>query len=155
MTQIMSRFQSFLIVGQKLSRREETIAQAKHFDIDLGKISPDIFIIAPQTSRYDGLGHISIEQIRDLKKHIYQKPISQKVKFILIETAERLTVEAQNALLKILEEPPKGTIIILEAKEKSQLLPTIVSRVVVKRTRLWPPSGKSEFNIMEEKDFIK
>lgn len=118
-------FQSYLIIAlHSQSARQETIKLAKSFDIDLNKTSPDTFFIKAQKIE------ISIDQIRELKSHIYQKPVEYQYKFVVIENAHNATVEAQNSLLKLLEEPPSHAIIVLEAKNKSQLLPTITSRVV-------------------------
>ena len=108
----MSLFQSYLIVGPSNQRRIQTEILAKSLEIDLKKVSPDIFIIAPQNQS------ISINQVRDLKRHIFEKPVSSKYKFVIIEDAQKLTHEAQNALLKILEEPPESAIIVLEAKNE-------------------------------------
>ncbi len=116
--------QSYLVLGDSQKRREKTAKLLKETGINIAKVSPDLFFIAPEKTK------ISIEQVRNLKSHIFQKPVSLPYKIIVIEEAEKLTVEAQNALLKILEEPPKSAVIILGAKEKSQLLPTILSRVV-------------------------
>ncbi|EKD57186.1 MAG: hypothetical protein ACD_57C00386G0005 [uncultured bacterium] len=125
----MSLFQSYLIIGEASQRRIQTETLAKNLGIDLKKVSPDIFIIAPQDQS------ISISQVRDLKAHIFEKPVKSKYKFIIIESAHNLTVEAQNALLKILEEPPDCAIIVMEAKTRQDLLPTILSRVVIKRSQ--------------------
>ena len=125
----MSLFQSCLIIGEASQRRIQTETLAKNLGIDLKKVSPDIFIIAPQDQS------ISISQVRDLKAHIFEKPVKSKYKFIIIESAHNLTVEAQNALLKILEEPPDCAIIVMEAKTRQDLLPTILSRVVIKRSQ--------------------
>ena len=54
----------------------------------------------------------------------------------IIWQAERLTIEAQNALLKTLEEPPRHTRIILEAQSLDALLPTILSRCLVTRLEI-------------------
>lgn len=123
-------FQSYLICGPQAVVRAKTTELAQSLGIDLGKVSPDIFIISPIRNS------VTIDQIRDLKRHIFQKPVSQKYKFILIEAAEKLTDEAQNALLKILEEPPPHAILVLEAKNKESLLPTIRSRVLIKQVSL-------------------
>ena len=123
----MTQFQSYLIQGLKEARRRKTLALAKLLSIDLEKRSPDLFIISPQNK------YISIDEIRDLKRHLFQKPIKDKFKFILIESAEKLTIEAQNALLKILEEPPPHAIVVLETSDKSHLLPTITSRTIIQR----------------------
>lgn len=121
----MADFQSYLIVGpnQKL-QREETEKIAARLKIDLKKVSPDIYLIEPTKQE------ISIDQIRQLKGHIFQKPVQYSHKFVVITDAHKTTLEAQNALLKILEEPPKHAILVLEAKNKALLLPTIISRTV-------------------------
>lgn len=68
-----------------------------------------------------------IEKSRQIKEWIATKPLAQK-KVVFIHNAEKLTVEAQNALLKTLEEPPLGSIIILSTQKGSLLLPTVLSR---------------------------
>lgn len=120
----MSTFQSYLVLGKGKRRREKTIFLAKSLGISFDFVSPDVFIISPQKN------HVTIDQIRELKSHIFEKPIAQKFKLVVIEDAHGATPEAQNALLKILEEPPLGVIIVLEAQSKSPLLPTLVSRLI-------------------------
>ena len=70
---------------------------------------------------------IKIAQIRELQSDIIIKPHS-KYKIYVINHAEKMTVESQNALLKTLEEPPEYAIIILITNNKESLLPTIKSR---------------------------
>jgi DNA polymerase III subunit delta' len=74
---------------------------------------------------------ISIEDVRELQKFMQLKTIgkSRIRRAVIIEQAEHLTTEAQNALLKLLEEPPADTIIILTASHVRALLPTIRSRI--------------------------
>jgi hypothetical protein len=129
----MSRFQSYLFVGDEAPRRKATLVLAKSLGINLKKPSVDIYLISLQKPLPAGRqGHLSIDQIRQLKKHIFQKPIHFSFKFVIVEQAQLLTDEAQNALLKILEEPPKQAIIVLEATDEKRLLPTIRSRVLIK-----------------------
>lgn len=126
----MSLFQSYLITGPSNdSIREKTTKLARQHNIDLSKSSPDIFFIKPVKNS------IIIDQIRELKTHIFQKPLKEKFKFIVIEEADTAKAEAQNALLKILEEPPTHAIIALESKNATGLLPTITSRVVIIRAK--------------------
>lgn len=73
-------------------------------------------------------GSIGVEIIRKLQEKIFLKPFQSKEKVIIFEKAQNLTIEAQNALLKILEEPPAHTYIILCAFQEDILLPTILSR---------------------------
>ncbi len=72
---------------------------------------------------------IGIEQIRRLQSDLVLKaanPTGQRI--ILVDEAGKLTVEAQNALLKVIEEPPESTVIILAASDPERLLPTVRSR---------------------------
>lgn len=71
---------------------------------------------------------ISIDQIRELKKEIAYKPYDSDHKIYIIESAEKLTKQAANSLLKTLEEPPSFATIILLVEDSGKLLPTLVSR---------------------------
>lgn len=75
--------------------------------------------------------NISIDQIRELIVFLNTKPVYSKVKIVIVSKAQTLSEEAQNALLKILEEPPNESIIVLCVDHKKNLLPTIVSRCKV------------------------
>ena len=83
--------------------------------------SPDFINIYPDGSS------IKIAQIRKLQTDIIIKP-HKKYKIYIINQSEKLTVEAQNALLKTLEEPPEYVIMILITSNKAALLDTIKSR---------------------------
>ncbi|MFZ2513783.1 MAG: AAA family ATPase [Candidatus Saccharimonadales bacterium] len=80
------------------------------------------------TSENDKIG---ITNIRDLQQFVsLQIPSKRQIgRVILIDDAHTLTREAQNALLKLLEEPPKQTILLLVSSRSRLLLPTILSRV--------------------------
>jgi len=81
---------------------------------------------------------IPIEAVRALEGFLAHKVPGQGKRVVLIENAHLLTTEAQNALLKTLEEPPANTQLILTALSERSLLPTVVSRThVVPITR--PP----------------
>ncbi len=71
---------------------------------------------------------LKIDSLREIARFAYEKPYISKHKLIIIDQAETMTVEAQNSLLKILEEPPESAKIILVSNDKNLLLPTIVSR---------------------------
>jgi DNA polymerase-3 subunit delta' len=75
---------------------------------------------------------IGISEIREINKNVFLKPIESKFKVYIIKNSEKLTEQAQNALLKILEEPPKNTVFILLCMNSRLLLPTVLSRLVVK-----------------------
>ena len=86
--------------------------------------SPDHLTIEPETVT----SSIGIKEIRNLKSWAKMKPFQATLKTALIKKAQNLTVEAQNAMLKILEEPTKATIIVLTTDNAKNLLPTIISR---------------------------
>jgi len=96
--------------------------------IPLGKLAsyPHYALVVP-----DERGTISIESIRNLARFLQLKTIGTAPlrRTIIIEHADALTTEAQNAYLKLLEEPPADTLLIMTASNVRALLPTIRSRV--------------------------
>lgn len=74
---------------------------------------------------------ISIEDIRDLKHFLHLKTTGKEEvrRVIIIEDAHMMTTEAQNALLKLLEEPPEDTRLILTLTQLQRILPTVSSRL--------------------------
>jgi len=74
---------------------------------------------------------MGIEDVRNIQKTILLKPFRGKTKAVILNVYENITTEAQNALLKILEEPPNNTIIIITLAKKELVLPTITSRCKV------------------------
>jgi DNA polymerase-3 subunit delta' len=83
---------------------------------------PDVIIVKPSGA------FIKIDQVRSLRKQLRFAPIERGRRVIIINDAQTMNAEASNAILKILEEPPNDTHIILTASQTTDLLPTIVSR---------------------------
>ncbi len=71
---------------------------------------------------------IKIDQVREIQRETQFKSYSGKGRVYLLSQAELLTPEAANCLLKVLEEPPPGTVFLLTANNPYRLLPTILSR---------------------------
>ncbi|MEW5976751.1 MAG: DNA polymerase III subunit delta' [Acidobacteriota bacterium] len=86
------------------------------------RFHPDVQVYEP-----DGQ-FIKIEQIRELSREAFFKPFEGRKRLFLIEQAERMKVEAANAILKTLEEPPESSHLILISDKPNDLLPTIRSR---------------------------
>jgi|LSQX01.1.fsa_nt_gb DNA polymerase-3 subunit delta' len=86
---------------------------------------PDVYIVEGDSST------IGVEEIRNLKKDIYIKPYEAERKIYIIQEAQKLTEQAQNTLLKVLEEPPKYGTIILISTNAGVFLDTILSRALV------------------------
>jgi len=71
---------------------------------------------------------IRIDQIRALREFIPVKPALSPRKVVVIDDAHLMTRESANALLKTLEEPPPNTLLVLTARSRDALLPTVLSR---------------------------
>ena len=78
--------------------------------------------------RTDGKATIGVNQIKDFRADMYLSATESGYKVYIIDEAEKMTTEAQNALLIILEEPPKNVVILLLASGTDSILTTIKSR---------------------------
>lgn len=103
-----------------------TMADVKKIQVGA---SPDVI----ELDLPEGRKSIGVDAVRGIKMAAHIRPNDLDCKFFLINHAEMLTKEAQNALLKLLEEPPKGVYILLLCTNVSALLPTIRSRAPVLR----------------------
>lgn len=113
--------QTLLIVSKNIQKGiDHAIAICKKNEIDILDIDINSF---EKT--------LGIDDIRNLQKRLYLKPFKSKTKALIIAVFDRVTLEAQNSLLKVLEEPPNNTIIVLVSTNKELFLPTILSRSVL------------------------
>jgi DNA polymerase III subunit delta' len=71
---------------------------------------------------------VTIDQVRELMREIQLKPMEARFKVAILAGADRLNVQAANAFLKTLEEPPAKSVLILLSTEPSRILETILSR---------------------------
>lgn len=92
----------------------------------------DIIIIGLNSTNSSGevkqRVEIGIDDIRELQRNTSFPPYEGKCKIFIIDGAEHLSSEAANCLLKTLEEPPRGVVILLLTVDELRLLPTVVSR---------------------------
>ncbi len=96
---------------------------------------------------------IAIDEVREqINNDILIKPYSSKYKIYIVDEAEKLTVQAQNALLKTIEEPPAYGIIMLLTNNKDSFLQTILSRCVSLEMR--PVASTDIINYLREKEKI-
>lgn len=84
---------------------------------------PDVLVVEPGDS-----GSIKIEQIRDVVDRSNYRPFEGRRRAVIIDHADAMGDDAQNALLKTLEEPPSASIFILVTSAPDTLLPTVLSR---------------------------
>jgi len=95
----------------------------------------DVHVVAPA----EGKRNIVIDDIKSLQSSISLKPVEGGYKTYLIDGADKMTIEASNAFLKTLEEPPPRSLILLIASTLETLLDTIVSRCQIVRFRSLAP----------------
>ena len=90
-------------------------------EIGVQKPHPDLLFI-PAGEK------LGVEQAKIIKEHFNYKPIQAAGKAVVVESAENMTIEAQNALLKTIEELPENAQLILGAVSENSFLPTVLSR---------------------------
>lgn len=97
---------------------------------------PDVHWLEP-----GGVGGYLIQQVRDLLDDVPLAPVRANAKVYILDQAGLLRGAAANALLKTIEEPPRGTMFILIARSAETVLPTIVSRCQQVPFRIVPPAA--------------
>lgn len=88
---------------------------------------PDISVTAPEEKKKN----IAVAQIRALRLEAYVKPHMAAHRVFIVDRADTMNDQSQNALLKVLEEPPGEVIFILIAESKASFLETVLSRCVL------------------------
>jgi DNA polymerase-3 subunit delta' len=86
-------------------------------------VHPDVLVITPNDN-----GNIKIEPVRDAIDRAQYRPFEGRRRVVIIDEADTLMVQAQNALLKTLEEPTPSSVFILLSARPDMLLPTVLSR---------------------------
>lgn len=90
-------------------------------------VHPDIINLEPEgkTKNY------KVDFVRNIKSDSYVLPNEADAKVYIFNDAENISTVSQNALLKVLEEPPKSVVFVINCKEKTNLLDTVISRATV------------------------
>ena len=105
---------------------------------------PDVRFLRPAAGKKE----IGVDLARDIKRFAQMRAVSSICKIIVIDQAERLSVAAQNALLKTLEEPPGKAVIMLIAESPGALLTTVRSRC--RRVNFTPLNDKQMRRFLED-----
>jgi len=92
-------------------------------------IAPDVQVIAPD----EGKASLGVDKIRDLRNDIHIYPTEFDYKIYIIDAADSMTVQAQNAFLLTLEEPPAYAVLLLLCEDGRSLLETVRSRAPMLR----------------------
>lgn len=109
----------------------------------LAGLHPDVHVVGEEEKS------ISVDSIRALRDQLALRPFEADRHIALIPRADRMTAQAQNALLKTLEEPAGGNVFFLLTDQPGAMLPTIVSRC--RRLRFSPVSVEACAEILVEK----
>jgi hypothetical protein len=122
-------------IGKSLCAMEFacSLAGEPDFEPEAAKEAPfDVMIVRPMTETKRGVTKtksISAEEVRDALSFLGKYPVAGKYRIVIIADAHKLSVSAQNVLLKTLEEPNTSAVIILVTHEPGSLLSTLLSRV--------------------------
>jgi len=98
----------------------------KHCDKASRQVHPDIITVKQNDNKLI----ISVDQIRELKQDVYIVPNDAEKKAYVVKDADTMNISAQNAFLRILEEPPAHAVFILSTDNPAALLPTVRSRCI-------------------------
>jgi DNA polymerase-3 subunit delta' len=135
----------FQAAGAKAQQREGAIDDGCGSCLSCRKIArglhPDVQVIEPAGAT------LKIEQVRTLQADAALGPYEAKRKVYILDSAEKMTEQAANALLKTLEEPAGGTVLILLTTTQSALPATIVSRCQTVTFSAIPPETLQAFLI--------
>ena len=130
---------SFIIVANNKSGKDIANTIAPY---EIGKSIDNFFI--------DTKENIGIDTVRDIKKFLQNKPYENTHKIIFINSSHLLTPQAQNSLLKTLEEPPDNSLIFLITTNIDKLLPTVISRCQIIKDNQTPLTKTPKENLFIE-----
>lgn len=129
-----------IIVNQNREERDSEIWSILEGS-NISKTNPDLLILEDEK--------IGIAQIKQLIKHLSTKPFGKTAKSAIILNGNSISPDAQNALLKTLEEPPVESIILIGVNSESKLLPTVLSRCLVISHNSSPITHNNELNLLQ------
>ncbi|MBE6728889.1 MAG: DNA polymerase III subunit delta' [Ruminococcaceae bacterium] len=116
----------YIIAARLCEERDEPCGVCKNCRMVLAGTHPDLINV----TLADNKKNISVNQIRSMRNEVYIRPQMSNWKAFNIDYADTMNAEAQNSILKVLEEPPGNVLFILQVRSRAGLLPTILSRCV-------------------------
>jgi len=122
----------------------------------LNKTHPDVSYVLPDENKKTGV--TGVDSVREITKEASVFPVETRYKVFVFTNAETLTVQAQNALLKLLEDPPETARFILLCENHNTLLETVISRCVVYKTEIFDENVVYNYlrdNYKQENEKIK
>ena len=150
------QFQSIIIYSNQALEIGEilNIIGIEYF-VDFTETNPNLLHIDKPVHS----GTIGIDTVRTAQQWVYKKPYSGSHKILIITNSEYLSIESQNSLLKVIEEPPEKTQIVLVADKKERILDTVKSRCIeishTSETIIKDEFGDIAEKFIREKSYIK
>lgn len=127
-----------IIVNQNREERDKKIWEILK-ESEITHNNPDLLLIEDEK--------IGIKEIKQLIKHLSTKPFGRTAKSAIILNGNNISLDAQNALLKTLEEPPGESIILIGVDSETKLLPTVLSRCLVLSQQPTAISHQPDFDL--------
>lgn len=131
----------------KLTLARAIAAELSMDDISADKImrgiSPDVYEISPKGASKT----IGVDEVRDIRRSAFIAANDSEIKAYIIRRADTMNVRAQNAMLKLLEEPPKNVYFMLLVENTTSLLATVRSRAPVVRMQVFTSEEMMQYLI--------
>ncbi|NRA71084.1 MAG: hypothetical protein HRU24_08670 [Gammaproteobacteria bacterium] len=121
-SQLALRLAEFIQCNEPVNQK--SCGQCQSCRLHAASTHPDCYLIQVPADK----SAISIEQIRNIQAKIVHTGLTNNIRVVIVNNAHLMTISAVNALLKVLEEPPKGLYFILTCSQRSLLPATIISR---------------------------
>jgi hypothetical protein len=139
---LLRKYATYLAAANACEKNGDICGSCESCRRVLNKITPDVIDVFPD----DGKQSINVERARELRADAYIAPNELEFKVYILHEADKMNVQTQNALLKILEEPPRFVSFILLSSNVAAFLPTVRSRC-----QLVSISAESESNSKQSK----
>ena len=121
---LLRKYATYLAAANACEKKGDICGSCESCRRVLNKITPDVIDVFPE----DGKQSINVEQARELRADAYIAPNELEFKVYVLHEADKMNTQTQNALLKILEEPPRFVSFILLSSNSAAFLPTVRSR---------------------------
>lgn len=134
-----------IIVHPDLTTREQLIQKLLE-DNGFFLTHPDLLYLSDEEK-------LGVESAKKIREHLLLKPFQGQGRGVVLVSSHKLTPEAQNALLKTLEEPPEEAVILLGTSSEELLLPTVLSRCQIQTQAVSSPK-RAEKELEEVESLI-